>query len=52
LIIRNARHANHPHTIDRWDDATGEPLVEQIVGVCDYQVAAHLGDRRCRILDT
>jgi hypothetical protein len=22
--------ANHPHTIDRWVDATGENLVEQI----------------------
>jgi hypothetical protein len=22
--------ADHPHTIDRWDDATGENLIEQI----------------------
>ena len=21
---------DHPHTIDRWDDATGEDLIEQI----------------------
>jgi hypothetical protein len=25
--------ANHPHTIDRWDDATGENLIEQIASV-------------------
>ena len=25
--------ANHPHTIDRWDDATGENLIEQIAAV-------------------
>jgi hypothetical protein len=31
--------ADHPHTIDRWDDATGENLVEQIAGVGDYLVA-------------
>ena len=23
----------HPHTIDRWDDATGENLVKQIAAV-------------------
>ena len=28
-----------PHTIDRWDDATGENLIEQIAAVCDYLVA-------------
>ena len=22
--------ARHPHTIDRWDDATGENLIEQV----------------------
>ena len=27
---------DHPHTIDRWDDATGQNLVEQIAGVGDY----------------
>ena len=27
---------DHPHTIDRWDDATGENLVEQIAAVGDY----------------
>ena len=31
--------ADHPHTIDRWDDATGENLIEQITGVGDYLVA-------------
>ena len=34
--------ADHPHTIDRWDDATGENLIEQIAAVGDYLVA--LGD--------
>ena len=24
--------ADHPHTTDRWDDATGENLVEEIRG--------------------
>jgi hypothetical protein len=28
-----------PHTIDRWDDATGENLIEQIAGAGDYLVA-------------
>ena len=28
---------DHPHTIDRWDDATGENLVEQIAAV-DYRI--------------
>jgi hypothetical protein len=32
--------ADHPHTIDRWDDATGENLIEQIAAVGDYLVAA------------
>jgi hypothetical protein len=31
--------ANHPHTIDRWDEATGENLVERIAGVGDYLFA-------------
>jgi hypothetical protein len=31
--------ADHPHTIDRWDDATGEDLIEQIASVGDYTVA-------------
>ena len=31
--------ADHLHTIDRWDDATGENLIEQIAGVGDYLVA-------------
>jgi hypothetical protein len=30
---------DHPYTIDRWDDATGENLVEQIAAVSDYLVA-------------
>lgn len=30
---------DHPHTIDRWDDATGESLIEEIAGVTDYEVA-------------
>jgi hypothetical protein len=31
--------SDHPHTIDRWDDATGENVVEQIAAVGDYLVA-------------
>ena len=31
--------ADHPHTIDRWDDATGESLIERIAGVSDYLLA-------------
>jgi hypothetical protein len=31
--------ADHPHTIDRWDDATGANLIEQIAAVGDYLVA-------------
>ena len=31
--------ADYPHTIDRWDDATGENLIEQIAAVGDYLVA-------------
>jgi hypothetical protein len=31
--------ADHPHTIDRWDDATGENMIEQIAAVGDYLVA-------------
>ena len=30
---------DHPHTIDRWDDTTGETLIEQIAAVGDYLVA-------------
>ena len=30
--------ADHPHTVDRWDDVTGENLIEQIAGVGDYLV--------------
>jgi hypothetical protein len=31
--------ADHAHTIDRWDDATGETLIEEIAAVGDYLVA-------------
>jgi hypothetical protein len=31
--------ADHPHTIDRWDDTTGETLIEQIAAVGDHLVA-------------
>jgi hypothetical protein len=30
---------DHPHTIDRRDDATGENLIEEIAAVGDYLVA-------------
>ena len=40
--MRVAPVPDHPHTIDRWDDATGENLMEQIAKVGDYMVA-----RRC-----
>ena len=35
----NFAMADHAHTIDRWDDATGENLIERIAGVSDYLVA-------------
>jgi hypothetical protein len=31
--------ADHPHTIDRWNDANGGNLLEQIAAVDDYMVA-------------
>ena len=31
--------ADYTHTIDRWDEATGENLIERIAGVRDYLVA-------------
>ena len=31
--------ADHPHTIDRWDAATGENLIEQIASVGDFLLA-------------
>jgi hypothetical protein len=37
--VRGAPWPDHPHTIDRWDDATGENLIEQIAAVGDYLVA-------------
>jgi hypothetical protein len=36
---RMADMVDHPHTIDRWDDATGENLIEQIAAVGGYLVA-------------
>jgi hypothetical protein len=30
---------DYMHTIDRWDEATGENLIERIAGVSDYLVA-------------
>jgi hypothetical protein len=30
---------DHPHTIDRRDDATGENLIEEIAAVGDYTFA-------------
>jgi hypothetical protein len=30
---------DYAHTIDRWDEATDETLIERIAGVSDYQVA-------------
>ena len=37
---------DHPHTIDRWDEATGENLIERIAGVSDYLVALETTGRR------
>ena len=31
--------ADYTHTIDSWDDATGENLIDQIAAVGDYLVA-------------
>ena len=30
--------ADYTHTIDRWDEATGENLIEQIAAVGDYLI--------------
>jgi hypothetical protein len=30
---------DYTHTIDRWDEATGDNLIERIAGVSDYLVA-------------
>jgi hypothetical protein len=30
---------DYTHTVDRWDEATGETLIERIAGVSDYLVA-------------
>ena len=34
--------ADYTHTIDRWDKATGENLIERIAGVSDYLVALEI----------
>ena len=31
--------ADYTHTIDRWDEATGENLIERIAAVSDFLVA-------------
>ena len=31
--------ADYTHTIDRWDEATGENLIERIAGVSDFLIA-------------
>ena len=36
---RIADMADYTHTIDRWDEATGENLIERIAGVSDYLIA-------------
>jgi|KBSMisStaDraftv2_1062788.scaffolds.fasta_scaffold4125739_1 hypothetical protein len=38
-VVQVTNGANHPLTIDRWDDATGKNLVEQLAGVSDYLLA-------------
>jgi hypothetical protein len=40
---------DHPHTIDRWDDGTGEDLIEQIAAVGDYTVA--LENAQCALVN-
>jgi hypothetical protein len=39
--------ADHPHTIDRWDDTTGETLIEQIAAVGEYRSRWRPTARRC-----
>ena len=41
-----ASMADYTHTIDRWDEATGENLIERIAGVSDYLVALETTGRR------
>ena len=38
--------ADYTHTIDRWDEATGENLIERIAGVSDYLVALEMLNRQ------
>ena len=45
-IGQDAPMADHTHTIDRWDEATGENLVERIAAVGDYLVALATYRRR------
>jgi hypothetical protein len=33
---------DYTHTIERWDDATGENLIERIAGVSDYLIALEI----------
>jgi hypothetical protein len=40
-------HGRPSHTIDRWDDTTGETLIEQIAAAGDYLVALETYGRRC-----
>ena len=38
-VGQNGPMADYTHTIDRWDEATGENLIERIAGVSDFLVA-------------
>jgi hypothetical protein len=37
---------NHPHTIGRWDDATGEDQIEPIAAVSDHLARSRPTGRR------
>ena len=41
---------DHPHTIDRWDDATGQNLIGQIAGVTvsEFRIMTWLTQRPSR----
>jgi hypothetical protein len=43
--------ADYTHTIDRWDEATGETLIERIAGVSDYLVALETSRNRVRVIE-
>ena len=34
--------ADYTHTIERWDDATGENLIQQIAAVSDFVLAVQI----------